>query len=68
MKNKKRYAKCIQDYVEDEELYWSKGCIYKMRKHRNGNYDIKTNFNSWGSVGADYLCDCFEEYFEVVWL
>lgn len=67
MKGKKRYFKCICDYVEDDILYWTKGKLYEFHKHNDGNCDVKTNLGNWGAVGPDYLLEEIEEYFEIVW-
>lgn len=68
MKNgKKRYAKCILSYVEDGNEYWTKGSFYKFRKHKDGTFEIETNLGGRGRVGPGFMCDDFEEYFEVVW-
>lgn len=73
MKNKKRYFKCIRDYIEDDVRYWTEGRLYEFHKHKYGKYNyfynVKTNLGTWGGVGIGYMLgeDEIPEYFEVVW-
>lgn len=59
----KRNVKCICDYEEDNNVYWSAGCEYNATKHHNGTWSIVTNFGNIGKVGQGYLLDDFDEYF-----
>jgi len=62
----KKYVKCLCSYVEDENEYWTQGCTYEFQECGEGNYEIETNFGGHGCVGPDYMCNSFEEYFEVI--
>ena len=59
-----KFAMCIQTYVEDNNEYWTEGRVYEFSK--NGDtYEIETNYGGFGKVGKGYMCDCFDEYFEI---
>ena len=53
---------CICDFVEDGDLYWSKGCYYEFIGMDGENYLIRTNFNGEGCVYAED----FNQYFKDV--
>lgn len=59
-----KFAMCIQTYVEDDNEYWTEGRVYEFSQ--NGDiYEIETNLGGVGKVGKGYMCDRFEEYFEI---
>ena len=62
----KTTVRCKQDYIEDENVYWSEGCCYDAEKLSDGNWSIKTDYGNWGNVGPDYMLDEFDEYFEEI--
>ena len=68
MKEMKRILKCIQNYWEDDDEFWTAGKTYAATKHKDGTWSIKTNFGSIGKAGIGYMLgkDEFDEYFEEV--
>lgn len=63
MSHFKRTVRCLADYVEDCERYWTKGKTYGACKHHDGNWSIETNLGTIGSVGPDFMLDDFDKYF-----
>lgn len=64
--NMRTTVRCIKDYEENCNIYWSKGCYYEAEKQSDGNWSIKTNYGNWGCVGPDYMLAEFNEYFEEI--
>lgn len=59
-----KFAMCIQTYVEDDNEYWTEGRVYEFSQNCD-IYEIETNLGGVGKVGKGYMCDRFEEYFEI---
>lgn len=59
-----KFAMCIQTYIEDDNEYWTEGRVYEFRKDGD-TYEVQTNYQGYGKVGKGYMCDCFEEFFEI---
>lgn len=59
----KRTVRCLFDYEEDRNQYWTAGCEYAATKHRDGTWSIITNYGNVGKVGSHYLLNDFDEYF-----
>lgn len=56
-----REVRCIADFTEDGDLYWTKGCIYEVAGTEDGDWLIRHNF---GGVGRIYAED-FDGHFEI---
>lgn len=63
-RDKEMTVRCIKEYAENGEVFWSKGCVYDAIKRTDGNWSIKTDHNSVGCVGPDYMLEDFYDYFE----
>lgn len=59
-------VKCKETYVEDDNQYWTKDCVYDATNLGDGEYAISTDLGGIGHVGPAYIIDNFDEYFEIV--
>lgn len=52
---------CIRNFVEDGDLYWSKGCHYEVVEMDDNGYMIRHNFGGVGRIYAEDFDDYFKE-------